>query len=156
MHFGKRVAAIALMLPALAAGQTRPSDVTLSRTESVRIEELATLEFPWGMALLPDGRLLITEKPGRLRIFADGKLSAPIENVPAVAYQPKQGEQGGLLDVAVDPDFAANRTIYLSYSEEVPSPGAKASPEPRFGEHQDLTDNRMRGGAVARAECRRL
>ena len=80
------------------------------------------------MALLPDGRLLITEKPGRLRIFANGKLSAPVENVPAVAYRPKQGEQGGLLDVAVDPEFAQNGRIYLSYSEEAPQPSAQPTP----------------------------
>jgi glucose/arabinose dehydrogenase len=152
MHLGKRVAAIAVMLPALAAGQTRPSDVTLSRTESVRIEQLATLEFPWGMALLPDGRLLITEKPGRLRVFADGKLSAPIENVPTVAYLPKQGEQGGLLDVAVDPEFAQNRHIYLSYSEQTPKPSAQPDTgDSRFGQFSDRTDTRVMGGAVMRA-----
>src|SRR5918993_5016930 len=70
----------------LAVAQTRPSDVNSSGADTVRTERLATLEFPWGMAYLPDGRLLITEKPGRLRIFANGQLSAPIENVPAVAY----------------------------------------------------------------------
>jgi aldose sugar dehydrogenase len=152
MHDGMRAAAIAATLAALAAGQTRPNDVTLSPTASVRIERLATLELPWGMALLPDGRLLITEKPGRLRIFADGKLSAPIENVPAVAYRPKPGEQGGLLDVAVDPEFEQNRQIYLSYSEEAPQKSAEGETgDPRFGQFLDLTDNRLMGGAVTRA-----
>jgi glucose/arabinose dehydrogenase len=150
-----RTAAIgALSAIAAAAGSaqtTTPPTVTQHGAGSVRVEQLAALEFPWGMAYLPDGRLLITEKPGRLRIFADGKLSAPLQGLPSISYREGESEQGGLLDVAVDPDFAGNRTIYLSYSEEVPSPGAKAAPEPRFGEHQDLTDNRMRGGAVARA-----
>src|SRR5688500_16956903 len=100
MHLGMRTAAAAAMVPALVLGQTRPTDVTLSPTTSVRIETLASLEFPWGLAFLPDGRLLVTEKPGRLRIFDKGTLSAPVENVPAVAYGAKQGEQGGLLDVA--------------------------------------------------------
>ena len=86
------------------------------------------------MALLPDGRLLVTEKPGRLRIFANGKLSEPLENVPAVAYRPKPSEQGGLLDVAVDPEFAQNQRIYLSYSEEAPQKSAQAdTDDPRFG-----------------------
>src|SRR4026209_2606289 len=129
-----RIALIAATLPVLAVAQAPRSDTTLSPSNSVRTEQLATLEFPWGMAFLPDGRLLITEKPGRLRIFADGKLSAPVENVPAVAYRPKPGEQGGLLDVAVDPEFEQNRLIYLSYSEEAPQKSAQAdTDDPRFG-----------------------
>ena len=152
MHAAMRAAAIAVTLPALAFAQTRPGDLTSSPAESVRIERLATLEFPWGMALLPDGRLLITEKPGRLRIFADGKLSAPIENVPAVAYRPGPSEQGGLLDVAVDPEFEQNGRIYFSYSEEAPQSSAQAhTDDPRFGGHLDLSDNRLMGGAVASA-----
>jgi glucose/arabinose dehydrogenase len=147
-----RAVVIAATLPVLAVAQTRPSDVTVKPTTSVRIERLATLEFPWGIAFLPDGRLLVTEKPGRLRIFANGKLSEPLENVPKVAYIPKESEQGGLLDVAVDPDFAQNRRIYLSYSEEAPQKTAQAETgDPRFGGFIDLKDNRMMGGAVTRA-----
>jgi glucose/arabinose dehydrogenase len=72
------------------------------------------LENPWGMAFLPDGRLLVTERPGRLRIVAkDGKLGGPLEGVPAVHAI----NQGGLLDVALDPGFASNRLVYLSYTE---------------------------------------
>jgi glucose/arabinose dehydrogenase len=72
------------------------------------------LVHPWGMAFLPDGRLLVTERPGRLRIIdKTGKLSAPLTGVPRVLAQ----GQGGLLDVALDPQFAQNRTIYLSYAE---------------------------------------
>ena len=117
-----KLAVLAAMFPVLALGQTRPSDATLSPASSVQVERLAALEFPWGMAYLPDGRLLITEKPGRLRLYADGKLSAPVENLPAVSYRESQSEQGGLLDVAVDPDFAQNRRVYLSYAEETPQP----------------------------------
>jgi aldose sugar dehydrogenase len=155
MHAGMRAAAIAATLPALAVAQSqpRPGDATLSAAKTFRIEQLATLEFPWAMALLPDGRLLITEKPGRLRIFADGKLSAPVENVPATAYQPKQGEQGGLLDVAVDPEFEQNRIIYLSYAEEAQQGSGQTAntADPRFGNFLDLTDKRLMGGAVMRA-----
>ena len=73
------------------------------------------LSFPWGMAFLPDGRILVTEKnPGRLRIVnADGTMSAPVEGLPAVDAR----NQGGLLDVIPDPAFAKNQLIYWSYAE---------------------------------------
>jgi glucose/arabinose dehydrogenase len=72
------------------------------------------LEHPWGLAFLPDGRMLVTERPGRLRIVAaDGTLSAPLAGVPAVWAK----GQGGLLDVALDPDFANNHFVYLSFAE---------------------------------------
>jgi glucose/arabinose dehydrogenase len=147
----KRAVAAAATLPALAVAQTRPEDVTQAPAKSLRIERLATLEFPWGMALLPDGRLLVTEKPGRLRVYADGKLSEPIEGVPATAYRPKQGEQGGLLDVAIDPEFAQNGYIYLSYSEEAPQPAQGDTSDSRFGNFIDVKDTRVMGGAVMRA-----
>jgi glucose/arabinose dehydrogenase len=72
------------------------------------------LERPWALAFLPDGRGLVTERPGRLRyVDKEGRLSAPIGGVPAVVAE----QQGGLLDVALDPKFAANRRIYLTYLE---------------------------------------
>ena len=73
------------------------------------------LESPWGMAFLPSGRMLVTERPGRLRVLsADGKRAWPaVQGVPVVD---RRGH-GGLLDVAVDPAFASNRLIYLSYTE---------------------------------------
>ena len=72
------------------------------------------LEHPWGIAFLPDGRMLVTERPGSLRIVAkNGTLSAPLKGVPDVYAS----GQGGLLDVALDPQFAQNRLVYLSYSE---------------------------------------
>ncbi len=74
------------------------------------------LENPWGLAFLPDGAALVTERPGRLRLFADGELSEPVEGVPAVAVR----GQGGLLDVAVSPAFASDGLVFLSFSE----PGA--------------------------------
>jgi len=86
-----------------------------TRAGKLAVEELATgLNHPWGLAFLPDGRLLVTEREGRLRVLAlDNKLSAPLQGVPEVYAS----GQGGLLDVALDPDFVANRIIYLSYSE---------------------------------------
>ena len=72
------------------------------------------LEHPWSLAFLPDGRMLVTERPGRLRyVTREGVLSDPVGGVPAVDAK----GQGGLLDVVLDPDFAQNATIYLSYAE---------------------------------------
>src|SRR5699024_9129268 len=72
---------------------------------------------PWGLEPLPDGRMLVTERPGRLRIVAaDGTLSPPLEGVPPV-FTGGGSNQGGLLDVALDPAFATNSIIYLSFSE---------------------------------------
>jgi glucose/arabinose dehydrogenase len=69
---------------------------------------------PWSLAFLPDGRMLVTEKPGRLRIVTqNGKLSPPLKGVPKV----DDSGQGGLLDIALDRNFKTNRTIYLSYAE---------------------------------------
>jgi glucose/arabinose dehydrogenase len=81
----------------------------------VRVQTVADgLEHPWGLAFLPDGRMLVTERPGRLRIVGrDGRLSEPLAGVPQVLAR----GQGGLLDVALDPRFAANRLVYLSYAE---------------------------------------
>ena len=72
------------------------------------------LEHPWGLAFLPDGRMLVTERPGRLRVIGkDGQVGKPLAGVPAVYAR----GQGGLLDVAVSPDFAQDRLVYLSYAE---------------------------------------
>ncbi len=81
----------------------------------VRVDTVADgLEHPWALAFLPDGRILVTERPGRLRIVAtDGSLSEPLAGVPPVAAR----GQGGLLDVALDPRFAENRLVYLSFSD---------------------------------------
>ena len=71
------------------------------------------LEHPWGLAFLPDGRMLVTERPGRLRVVADGWLvPEPVAGVPEVWAD----GQGGLLDVALHPDFAKNDLVYLSYA----------------------------------------
>jgi glucose/arabinose dehydrogenase len=96
-----------------ATAQKSPLDRPLDGT--ARVTEFAKgLENPWGLAFLPDGRALVTEKTGRLRYVApDGRLSEPLTGVPTV----DDNNQGGLLDVALDPQFAANRRVYLSFSE---------------------------------------
>jgi glucose/arabinose dehydrogenase len=97
-------------VPALAQG-----NAVKSEKANFTVETVATgLENPWSLAFLPDGRMLVTERPGRLRIIGkDGKLSPPVEGVPAVAAV----GQGGLLDVVLAPNFAQSRTIYLSFAE---------------------------------------
>jgi glucose/arabinose dehydrogenase len=119
-----------------------------TKSGRLRVERLAALDEPWGMAYLPDGRLLITEKPGRLRVYHDGRLSAPVAGVPEVAYF----GQGGLLDVAVDPAFADNRLIYFSYAEAATPqpPGVRETVEPRLATFQRMEDQQLKGGAVAR------
>ena len=81
----------------------------------IKVESIATgLEHPWGLQFLPDGRMLVTERPGRLRIVSkDGKLSEPIAGVPEVAAV----GQGGLLDVLLAPEFDKTGTIFFSYGE---------------------------------------
>ncbi len=113
---GRLPVLLALLLVLLPAGAARAADppVTL-RTEAhaVRVVTLTRgLSHPWGLAFLPDGGMLITERPGRLRQFRDGRLGPPVEGVPEVLAR----GQGGLLDVAIHPDFASNRLVYLSYS----------------------------------------
>jgi len=144
---------IALAASAAAQGpanQPPPPTTVSSSAGNIRIERVATLEFPWGMAVLPDGRVLITEKPGRLRIWASGQLSAPVQGVPSVLYR-GDSDQGGLLDVEADPNFATNQLIYISYVEVDPA-GAKIpeTGELRFSTYTDMTDSIVRGGAVAR------
>jgi aldose sugar dehydrogenase len=80
------------------------------------------LQAPWGLAFLPDGRLLVTEKAGRLRrLSADGQtIEAEISGVPTVA----SAGQGGLLDIAIDPAFATTPWVYISYAE--PGTGSQA------------------------------
>jgi aldose sugar dehydrogenase len=99
------------------------SDAASASTVAPKLTTFSTgLTSPWGMAFLPDGRVIVTEKSGSLRIVsADGKtLSAKLSGVPAV----DAAGQGGMLDVAVDPDFATNARIYLSFSEREPASGS--------------------------------
>ncbi|SIQ59486.1 Glucose/arabinose dehydrogenase, beta-propeller fold [Paracoccus thiocyanatus] len=94
------------------AGQTR-APVMAQAMRLMRQPLVQDLRHPWGMALLPDGGLLITERPGQLRLYRDGGLSAPISGLPPVDAR----DQGGLLDVAIAPDFARTRQVWLSFSE---------------------------------------
>jgi len=107
----------ALVLP--AAAQNLPVSVQ-SEKQPFRVVSLTTgLEHPWSVAFLPDGRLLVTERQGRLRLIgADFKLQPrPVEGLPEIVAQ----GQGGLFDVALHPDYARNGWIYWAYN--APGPG---------------------------------
>ncbi len=94
--------------------QEIPVDLIDTEEISITIDTLATgLENPWGMAFLPDGRILIAERPGRLRVFAMGELrDAPVQGIPEIWDH----GQGGLLDVVLHPDYDENGWIYLAYA----------------------------------------
>jgi glucose/arabinose dehydrogenase len=94
-------------------GQTRAPFMTAG--VEFKVETLAEdLEHPWAVEVFEDGRMLVTERPGRLRIVTpEGALSEPVSGLPEVDAR----DQGGLLDVAIDPDFSSNQTIYWSYAE---------------------------------------
>ena len=98
--------------PAFAGQTDAPERLTNVAFEVVTVAQ--GLEAPWGLAFLPGGKMLVTEKPGRLRVVAaDGTLSAPVAGLPTIATR----GQGGLLDVALDPAFATNQLVYWSFSE---------------------------------------
>jgi glucose/arabinose dehydrogenase len=93
-----------LLLASTTSGEEHPFTV----------DSVARFDEPWALAFLPDGRMLVTEKKGNLRIVTrDGDVSSPVGGVPDVAY----GGQGGLGDVALHPEFADNGLVYLSYAE---------------------------------------
>ena len=93
------------------------NQVIKSEKQTFRIEVVTPgLETPWGLAFLPDGRLLVTERPGRLRIIEKGKLlPEPVQGTPKVWER----QDAGMLDVAVHPQYAKNGWIYLAYTEVV-------------------------------------
>lgn len=111
---------VAPLLPSPLQAQANTQQVA-SQLGNLRVTTIATgLQNPWGLAFLPDGNFLVTERPGRLRIVTpQGGVSTPITGVPAVFAR----GQGGLLDVALDPQFASNRRVYLSFAEAGITPG---------------------------------
>lgn len=140
-----RCLACVLALPAFAVVAADPPPES---APSPLLQRLVALDNPYGMEFLPDGSLLITEKPGKLRVWRDGQLSEPVQGVPKLTAR----SQGGLLDVAVDPGFARNRLIYLSYSEPAnEQPGGVDIHDPRLGPYQELDDAVVKGLAVAQA-----
>ncbi len=112
----RRGFSIALMICALLTATSalaEPARTVKTQKVDVEVETVATgLEHPWAVEVLPDGAYLVTERPGRMRLVRDGKALAPISGVPEVYAR----GQGGLLDVALDPKFPSNRTLYFTAS----------------------------------------
>lgn len=123
------VAATSALLPTAGSAEDRIID---TETGKLKVETLATgLDHPWGMAFLPDGRMLVTERAGNLRIMApDGTLSEPLTGLPKIAV----AGQGGLLDVTLDPDFKSNKLVYISYAEAGDGGAGTAVARGRLGE----------------------
>ncbi|HVL77357.1 MAG TPA: PQQ-dependent sugar dehydrogenase [Noviherbaspirillum sp.] len=100
----RRLAPLALACSLAAAAEARVVPQTLA----------SDLEHPWALAFIGDGRMLVTERPGRLRVIeADGRVGEPVQGLPQI----DAGGQGGLLDIVADRRFADNRTVYFCYSE---------------------------------------
>jgi glucose/arabinose dehydrogenase len=110
---------------AVGLGAAAPS---LAQNLPFTVTEIADFDIPWAMAFLPDGRMLVTEQRGTLKLYTPGGSSVAIRGVPQVSY----GGQGGLSDVVLHPDYANNGLVYLSYAE--------------------AGEGELRGAAVARAK----
>ncbi len=110
---------LARIMPLMAAASLALVSIPAHAVTNLKTVVVARgLVNPWALAFLPDGRMLVTEKPGRLRIVdAQGRISAPLAGLPAVASV----GQCGLLDVALDPKFADNQLVYWTFAE--PGPG---------------------------------
>jgi glucose/arabinose dehydrogenase len=136
----RRFAALLLLATAPAAAQAQEA----ISTEQARIEVRTVaegLDHPWGIAFLPDGSMLVTEKSGALRrVDKNGTLGKPIAGVPEVDAR----DQGGLLDVTLHPNFAQNRMVYLSFSEPGEGGNSTAVALGQLSEdHSKLSDLRV-------------
>lgn len=139
-------------LPALPPVETNPANTTYKpafegQTRTAGMKTAAELDIkvlseelvnPWGIAILPDGRLLITENGGTLRIAkTTGELSAPVIGLPAV----NSSGQGGLLGLTIDPDFNNNRMIYWVFSEKASGGNVTAVAKGRLANDEKTVEN---------------
>jgi glucose/arabinose dehydrogenase len=120
MVYFLREARVSLRAAAPAEPRTLDTSARQSERHQYRLEVVADgLSTPWGIAFLPDGRLLVSERPGTVRLLELGRpLTPPIAGTPAVWVQ----QDAGLLDIAVHPDYASNGWVYLAYTEPGPAP----------------------------------
>jgi aldose sugar dehydrogenase len=132
IRLGAVVLGLALLVPPALAQEAPRSPTPKPVALAAKVTDVAVgLEHPWGVALLPDGRFLVTERPGRLRLVGrDGKLSEPLTGVPEASAR----GQGGLLDVALSPGFAQDRLVYLSFAERGDGGAGTAVARGRLGE----------------------
>ena len=124
--FAGAALSFALLTAPVAAQTPKQVESLLTEAGPVAVQDVVGgLNHPWGMAFLPDGRLLVTERDsGELHVLeSDGTLSEPVEGTPTVFAE----GQGGLLDVALDPDFAENSLVYLSYAAPGPEGNAASA-----------------------------
>ena len=129
MRFLLLLAALMLLVPRPAAAQVFPSSAGDLKVETVA----GGLVHPWSLAFLPDGRMLVTERPGRMRIVTRaGQLSPALAGVPGVYAQ----SQAGLMDVILARDFAQSHTIYFCYAENAEGGGGRIAVA-----HAQLDDN---------------
>jgi glucose/arabinose dehydrogenase len=120
------------------AGQTRSGGLVTAASSYKATVVTSALASPWGITSLPDGRLLITEKAGQLRLVTvAGAVSAPITGLPAV----NAAGQGGLLGICIDPDFATNRLVYWSFSEARPTGNLTAIGKGRLATDERTIEN---------------
>ena len=131
MKFTVLVAAGTALLASCSSAPAKDRIID-TQTGQVRVEIFAErLDHPWGAVFLPDGRMLVTERPGNLRLVSrEGGVSEPLKGVPAVFAE----GQGGLLDIIVDPEFTANRTVYFSYAEPGEGGAGTAVARARLGD----------------------
>lgn len=134
-----RTISLALCIAAIAPFTTAKTLTVKTETGNIQVKTIAEgLENAWGMAFLPDGSMLVTERPGRMRIVsADGKVGEPLSGLPKIFAQ----GQGGLLDVVLAPDFATSKKIYFSYSE--PGEGSESKLNSTAVSFAILNDNKL-------------
>ncbi len=120
--FGPPLILMLALVPSSGCAQSTPTTLSAEDLSYRVVSVVEGLEHPWSLAFLPGGDLLITERPGRLRVVRDGVLDpTPVSGVPEVWAR----GQGGLLDVALHPEFASNRWVYLSFAK--PESGGAAT-----------------------------
>jgi len=121
MRNGIPVAPNGIVVPPLP---TEPVIYDTAEGQRIRVSVIARgLEQPWSIAFLPGGDMLVTERPGRMRLIRDGRLvTAPVAGVPEVV---SGGISAGLFDVVLHPDFARNAQVYFAYSKAVPDQGTR-------------------------------
>jgi len=131
-RFAVVLAGVALLASSALAQDAPRSPTPKPLKLAAKVTDVAKgLEHPWGVEVLPDGRFLVTERPGRMRIVGrDGRLSDPLTGVPEVYAR----GQGGLLDVALSPGFAQDRMVYFSFAESGSGGAGTAVARGRLGE----------------------
>lgn len=130
--------------------QGRPATIATVPVDGVFKSELASFRMetvtdglvtPWGLAFLPDGRIVVSERPGRIRIVDKGRLLEPVAGTP----QSWQRQDGGYFDIAVHPNYAVNGWIYLGYSEPGPNNTSMSEPGPTNTSNTKVVRGRIKG-----------